>query len=490
MSKTQGGVLFPSLALTSPGSEPLYLRLYKRIREAILTEGLKPGTRLPSSRTLAADLGVSRTTAEEALAKLEGEGFLTRRVGDGTYVSQYLPTSFRPASGATSRTGAAGRRPDLSERGAYMAETRGCVEPLVCRPFVGGQPAPEAFPYDLWHRLMLRRSRASGQALLGYGDPAGYSPLREALSEYLISSRGVRCSPEQVLILTSSQQALDLACRMLLDPGDKAWIEDPGYLGARVALQNAGAELVPVPVDEQGLAVEQGIALAPKAKLAYVTPSHQYPTGPALSLERRLALLKWARRTGSWIIEDDYDSEFRYTGRPHPAIQGLEADAPVVYVGTLTKALFPSLRLAYVVAPKRIAEAMTRARSLQDGHSPSLSQAVLADFIHDGHISTHLRKMKNLYQGRRAILLEALAARTSGKLRVIEGEGGFHLTAFLPQGADDTTLSTKGEKLGLELPTLSRMYLREGPAHGFVLGFAALTPSQILQGVAGLAKIL
>jgi len=490
MSKTRGGALFPSLTIPSQGHDSLYLKLYKVMREAILTGGLKPGARLPSSRTLALDLGVSRTTTEEALSKLEGEGFLTRRVGDGTYVSQLLPPTFRPAPRPAHRSPRSGPRPGLSQRGAELAKIPNCRDPLQVRPFAGGQPASDAFPYDLWHRLLLRRSREVGRALLGYGDPAGYPPLREALSEYLISSRGVVCTPDQIVVLTSSQQALDLVCKLLLDPGDQAWLEDPGYLGARTALQGAGADLVPVQVDDHGLDVERGISLAPNARVAYVTPSHQYPTGPALSLDRRLALLAWARRAGSWIIEDDYDSEFRYPGRPLAAIQGLESHAPVIYIGTLTKALFPSLRLAYVVAPTEIAQILAIARSQQDGHSSSLMQSVTADFIQEGHLHTHLRKMKTLYQSRRTMLLEALSAKTAGRLEVIEGEGGFHLTAYLPEGRDDKATASKGSGYGLELPTLSRMYLGSAARPGFVLGYAALSPAQIRQGVAALSKLL
>jgi GntR family transcriptional regulator/MocR family aminotransferase len=490
MSKDRGGAWLQHLQTPLTGQGPLYLELYGRLRQAILRGGLKPGTRLPSSRTLAQDLEISRTTAEEALSKLEGEGFLVRRVGDGTYVSDALSHATSRAHRPQAEPRGSGVAPGLSRRGAFLSQTQGCVEPLVRRPFAAGQPSPEAFPYGLWQKLLVRRSRESGRALLGYGDPAGYGPLREAIAQYLISSRGVVCGPDQVLVLTSSQQALDLSCKLLLDPGDKAWLEEPGYPGARAALLGAGADITPVPVDSQGLDVAQGQSLAPHAKLAYVTPSHQYPLGATLSLNRRLALLRWARNSGAWIIEDDYDSEFRYQGRPLAAIQGLEEATPVIYVGTFTKAMFPSLRIAYVVAPKRIIQALTSARSLQDGHTPSLMQAVLADFIQEGHFHTHLRKMKSHYQARRDLLLESLATHLGPRLLVKEDGAGLHVTTLLPSGYDDEALARRAALKGLDLPPLSGMHLGAHPLPGLVLGYAALSPDQIQGGVAALARLI
>lgn len=467
---------------------PRYVWLYRQLREAILEGGLKAQTRMPSSRTLAEDLGLSRTTVEEALRKLEGEGFITRRVGDGTYVSLALPQPF-PARRAR-RVEAAGPTPGLSRRGQLIIDCGSCPDPLEVRPFQGGQPATEAFPYELWHRLLVRRSRTDGPDLLGYGDSAGYLPLRQAIAEYLISSRGVRCRPEDVLVLTSSQQALELASRVLLDPGEAAWIEEPGYLGARAALTLAGARLVPVPVDGHGLDVGAGLAMAPQARLVYTTPSHQYPLGSALSLERRLELLAWARRTGAWILEDDYDSEFRYNGRPLAAIQGLEPATPVIYIGTFTKALFPSLRLAYLVAPPQVLAGLRAGRIHQDGHPPSLMQAVLADFLHEGHFHTHLRKMRALYQARRDHLVEALATHCGKALSLGPSDAGLHVSAFLGKGGSDEALAERARAKGLELPRLSTMYLGPGARQGLVLGFSALAPHRLQKGARLLGTLL
>ncbi|HSF39843.1 MAG TPA: PLP-dependent aminotransferase family protein, partial [Thermoanaerobaculia bacterium] len=292
--KQSAGALLPNLEGPFESGSPLHLQIYRRIRGAVLGGMLPAGSRLPSTRTLAADLGVSRNTTEEAFSQLEAEGYLVRRVGDGSYVA--LPDS--PARPAPSRPGRGAVRSkaarSLSARGQTIATTSACAEPTVPRPFSAGLPALEAFPFETWSRLLTRRLRRSGRALLGYGDPAGYGPLREAVAAYLGTARGVTCSPRQVIVLTSSQQALDLASRLLVDPGDEVWMEEPGYLGARSALTAAGARIVPVPVDENGLDVARGEALAPGARLVYVTPSHQYPLGVTLSLERRLALLAWA----------------------------------------------------------------------------------------------------------------------------------------------------------------------------------------------------
>ena len=486
--KSPSGPWLPDFPSRGQEDLPLYVGIYRTLREAILSGGLPPGRRLPSSRTLAQDLGVSRTTAEEALAKLEGEGFVVRRTGSGSYVSERLPDAF-----AVPKAQPRPRRPELggprlSARGQTLLGIRGSVDSPSIRAFAAGQPAPDAFPFDLWHKLLVRRSRAEGPSLLGYGEAQGYLPLRQAISEYLTASRGVICVPDQVIVLSSTQQALDLTAKLVIDPGDQAWIEDPGYPGAKATLLSAGADLVPIPVDDHGLDVALAIAQAPNARLAYLTPNHQYPMGPALSLERRLMVLAWARRRGAWIIEDDYDSEFRYEGRPLAALQGLEAEAPVVYVGTFTKPMFPSLRLAYAVAPPNLVKALTHARTLQDGHPALLSQAVMTDFLNEGHFHTHLRRMKALYQGRREVLMEAMAPLREYGLRVGEG-GGLHLTVHLEEGSDQV-VSRRAAQTGLILQPLSTLSLRPDPPQGFVLGYAALEPRRIQEGIARLRGLL
>ncbi len=420
VTKQTVGVPLPVFGrLASDPVVTLYRQIYERIRGTILGGGLAPGTRLPSSRTLAKDLGVSRNTVEVAFSQLEAEGFLIRKVGAGTYVTTAVPGPDRAAR--RSRTPAPLPAADVGReslskrgRGVVHAARQAEAEPSNHRLFAACLPSLESFPLGTWRRLVARHSRLWHRESLFHGSPAGYRPLREALVTYLATARGVRCDWRQIVILTSTQQALDLTARLLLDAGDPVWLEEPGYLGARAALQGAGASVVPVPVDGDGLTVEAGIAQAPAARIAYVTPSHQYPTGVTMSLGRRLALLEWAARAPAWVIEDDYDSEFRYGGRPFAAMQGLDAGGRVIYTGTFNKILFPALRLAYVVVPDGLVDAFAAARTIVDGCSPSFMQAVVADFIVAGYLSSHIRRMRALYHERRDVLLEAIAEHLGG----------------------------------------------------------------------------
>lgn len=476
------GVLLPQLEGVPPAPS-LRAGVYGRIRGAILAGRLRPGARLPSTRTLSSEFGVSRTTAEEAYGQLVAEGYLLRRVGDGTYVSPRLPGPARPAP---RRAGSPG--PPLSRRGRELSSAPACLDALVPQPFRAGHPDPALFPLEVWQRLVARRLRRGGTALLGYGDPAGFRPLREALADHLAASRGVTCDPEQVVILSSSQQALDLVVRLLLDPGDPVWMEDPGYPGARAAFQLGGARVVPVPVDGGGLDVAEGRRRALRARLAYVTPSHQYPLGHALALERRLELLAWAREAGAWVVEDDYDAELRYEGRPIAAVQGLDPDGRVIYVGTFSKLLFPSLRLAWAVVPERIIEPFVHARRLQDGHAPTLPQAVAADFLADGHLTTWLRRLRAACAERRDALLAALSRHVPAAVPCA-AEAGLHLTITF-QGLDDAELHRRALALGVDAPPLSSFRIDPGAPGGLVLGFAGLAPAAIRAGVGALARAL
>lgn len=330
-------------------------RVCSTLRRAIHHGALGPGQRLPSSRVLAEDLGVSRVTTEAAYAQLEAEGYLQRRVGQGTFVAINIVKS-PPAAKVSGE-------PRLSQRGTQIAQTGGCHDPLQPLPFAAGSPDLRAFPLKLWKQLTAQQLRLRGEALMRYGDPQGYFPLREAIAGYVSQTRGVNCDAQQVVVLTSSQQALQLIATLLLDSGDKVWMEDPGYRGARNAFSSVGAELVPVKVDDAGLMPDEHL---PAPRLIYLTPSHQYPTGVALSLPRRLELLALAQRQRAWIIEDDYDSEFHYDGQPMPAMQGLDRHGNVLYLGTFSKALFPSLRLAYLVLPPALVEPFTTARTVYD----------------------------------------------------------------------------------------------------------------------------
>jgi GntR family transcriptional regulator/MocR family aminotransferase len=314
--------------------------------------------------------------------------------------------------------------------------------------------------------------------------------LREAIAQYLIAARGVRCSAEQVIIVAGSQQGLDLAARVLLDVGDKVWLEDPGYIGARGALQSAGADVVPVPVDREGLNVADAITRCPSARLVYITPSHQFPLGVTMSLPRRLALLEWAHRAGAWILEDDYDSEYRYTGRPLPALQGLDTENRTVYLGTLSKTLFPSLRLGYLVVPPDLVDTFIAAKALADRHAPSVEQAVLADFMSEGHFARHIRRTRVLYAARQAALVETATSELAGLLEVHTAEAGMHLVGYLPDGVDDKAVSQQAAAHQVEAPALSSYALAPLRRRGLLLGYAAFSHADITDGIHRLATAL
>jgi GntR family transcriptional regulator/MocR family aminotransferase len=356
--------------------------------------------------------------------------------------------------------------------------------------FRPGIPALDAFPRDLWARMAARVYRHAGAGLLSYGEPAGYLPLRRAIAEYLRAARGVNCAAGQVIVTSGSQQALDLAARLLLDPGDAAWVEDPGYLGARGALTAAGVRCAPVPVDGEGLSVTGGEAIEPRARMAYVSPSHQYPLGVTMSLARRMALLAWARRRGAWIVEDDYDSEFRYAGRPLAALQGLDPAGRVIYIGTFSKVLFPALRMGYMVVPAAVVDAFAAARALADRHPPGPSQAVVAEFLSEGHFARHIRRMRTLYAERQAALVSAARRHFTGLLELSPADAGMHLVAWLPDGVDDREASRRAAAAGVSAPALSRYSVRAAVSPALLLGYAALNNRTIGQGAERLASAM
>jgi GntR family transcriptional regulator/MocR family aminotransferase len=427
----------------------------------------------------------------DAYAQLLAEGYVEGHAGSGTYVTRTLPDMVLQLQTTTSVVHAPQAR-HPSRRGRLLATTpvsisRDSGPPPAFRP---GIPAFDVFPFDIWARLMTRHWRQPPPELLSYGDPAGYPPLRKAIAEYLGAARGVRCTPEQIIVVAGSQQGLDLATRVLLDVGDRAWIEDPGYIGARGAIQSAGAELVPVPVDQEGLDVAQAVSRCATARLVYITPSHQFPLGVTMSLPRRLALLEWAHRAGAWVLEDDYDSEYRYTGRPLPALQGLDTENRTVYLGTLSKTLFPSLRLGYMVVPADLADAFIATKALTDRHAPSVEQAVLADFITEGHFARHIRRTRILYAERQAALVEAAARHLQGLLEISPAEAGMHLVGWLPEGMSDTQASRRAASAGLDTPALSSYALEPLSRGGLLLGYAAVDENEIRQGIHRLSAAL
>jgi GntR family transcriptional regulator/MocR family aminotransferase len=493
MGKKASAGGFLSLSLDDRSVTPLFRQLYEGMRLAILSGRLRADARLPATRTLADELEVSRNTVVNAYEQLLAEGYLVGRIGSGTFIAPTLPEELlqmRPQPQPQARMARRDRL--LSRRGAVLATTPRSVTTHDGRPrpFRPGVPALDGFPGELWLRLTKKYAQRTPMELLDYGDAAGYYPLREAIASHVRTARAVCCTAEQVVIVSGAQQAVDLAARVLLDPGETAWLENPGYLGARGAFLGAGILVLPVPVDAEGLHVAEAERRHPGARLCYVTPSHQYPLGVTMSLARRLALLDWARRTNAWILEDDYDSEFRYAGRPLASLQGLDCDQRVIYLGTFSKVLFPALRLGYLVAPPDLVDAFVAARTLTDHHSPSLPQAVLADFIAEGHLARHIRRMRTVYTERQAALIKAARRELEDRLRVLPAEIGLHLLGWLPEGVDDREVSRRAAAHGVEAPPLSAYSLEPTRQGGLVLGYAASTPPRIRDGMRSLAAAL
>jgi GntR family transcriptional regulator/MocR family aminotransferase len=493
------------LVPVTAGQDPLNRQVYAGLREAILAGRLKAGARLPSTRTLAHELGVSRNTVLLAFDQLLAEGYVESRRGSGTRVSRRLPDDMvRVPGGPLHVPGpprswyGGSRAPEtvpgraLSRRGALLSTLPRRVSLMSGPPraFSLGVPALDALPLEQWSRIQARRWRRAGASLLDYADAAGYAPLRAAIAAHLRAARGVRCDAEQVVVVNGAQQALDLAARVLLDPGDAAWVEDPGYHGARHAFLAAGARLVAVPVDAEGLRVDEGMRRAPDARLVHVTPAHQFPMGAALSLPRRLALIRWARHAGAWIVEDDYDSEFRYASRPLAALQALDDEGRVVYVGTFSKVLFPGLRLGYLVAPPDVVDAVVAARRATDWHGPVLLQAVLTDFLEQGHFDAHVRHMRELYRSRQEALLEAARAELGGLLELPPADAGFHLVGRLPAGVADRKAAERAAAAGVDTVPLSFFATDPLARGGLVLGYAAVDAEAAREGIRALATAL
>ncbi len=351
-------------------------------------------------------------------------------------------------------------------------------------------PALDHFPSDIWSSLLTRHARHPAARHLAYGDPMGDMEFRETIAEYLGMARAVRCDASQIMIVAGSQHGLQIAARALLNDGDAVWMEEPGYPGAHRAFAIAGARAVPVPVDADGLDVEAGMARAPQARAAYITPSHQYPLGMTLSASRRMQLLNWAARHDGWIIEDDYDSEYRYAGHPIAAVQGLSAEDRVIYAGTFSKVLFPALRVGYLVIPKSLVAGFSAARDAIDLFPATLFQRALSDFVREGHFARHVRRMRMLYMERRALLIAALRERMGGKLEIVSAEAGMHLVALLPRGADDGAISRKAAAAGLSVQPLSLCCLEKPKRPGLILGYGGTDARQIEAGVRRLAALL
>jgi len=478
----------PPIAVDRRTKTPMYRQLYDWFRRAILDGQMRPGQRVPSTRSLAAELKISRIPVLNAYEQLLAEGYFETFVGAGTCVAGSIPDDAPSSTAVKARKGLpeklekrAPRR--TSRRGAELTKLPAQSWLDTLGAFRVSLPALEHFPMGIWSKLVARHSRRPPRGLMAYNDAMGYPPFREVIAEYLSTVRGVRCEASQILVTTGSQQALQISAQVLLDSKDRLLMEEPGYPSARQAFLTAGAQLIPVGVDEDGMNVEEIIREVRGARAMYVTPSHQYPMGMTMGATRRMLLLQWAARTGAWIIEDDYDSEYRFGSRPIASLQGLDTDARVIYVGTFSKVLFPALRLGYVVVPKDLVRAFAAARDAADVFSSTLYQAVLTDFIREGHFARHIRRMRMLYMERRTALVEAIRIETGELLEVIGTEAGMHLVALLPRGIDDVKVAREAAQRGICAMPLSSCYWTRPKRGGLVLGYGGANIDQIEDGV-------
>jgi GntR family transcriptional regulator/MocR family aminotransferase len=459
----------------------LFRQVYDRIRHGIAAGSMRPGDRVPSARGLASELGIARGTVEEAYQLLVAEGYVVRRGAAGSFVAD-----------GVAMEAVLSRRPVARPRRAApaMPASVSVRHDRDALPFQLGVPALDAFPKGQWSRIVARHARRLDATDLCYPDPLGLPRLRENIARYLTLSRGVACTAEQIVVTGGFQGALGLTARTVLEAGDEVWLEDPGYTIAHHPLAAAGARLSFVPVDREGLIVAAGEKQARTARLALVTPSHQFPTCVPLSLPRRMALLAWARRSGAWIIEDDYDGEFHYAGRPLPALKSIDRDDRVLYAGSFSKTLFPGLRLGYVVVPAELLGHFVDAIKMADTTAPAFLQSVVATFMEEGHFGRHLRRMRSLYGARRAALIGALKATFGPRLDVVTSGGGLHLLARLPPRVRDTTIGRLGASRGLALHTLSPHCRGTTPQHALILPFTNVRERMALQVAQRLARAI
>jgi GntR family transcriptional regulator / MocR family aminotransferase len=492
MSKRVASGIVPVIRIDRNAVVALHRQIYDAVRMAISEGRLRPGQQIPSSRLLAKELDVSRLPVLNAYAQLLAEGYLTAQVGSGTAVSSQLPDRFTSTDPMLKKRSAAAH-----EGSRKVAQRTATLPSYLMMPwtrnwgaFGVGQVAADSFPLQTWSNIVARRSKNMSVRSFGYGDQMGYLPLRQSIAAYLRTARSVSCDADQILIVSGSQQALEISAQVLVDPGDAVWIEEPGYRFSREVFALAGSRLVAVPVDDQGLNVSAGIKKCRNARVAIVTPSHQFPLGVTMSASRRLQLLQWAQENGSWIIEDDYDSEYRYESAPISSLQGLDNNERVIYIGTFSKVLFPSLRIGYIVVPRDLLGHFVATRRATDLGSPTLTQEVLAEFIGEGHFERHIRRMRVLYKERRSVLVESLRRDLDAACEVIGAEAGLHLTLTLPGLESDYDIALRAASQNLWMWPLSSAYTGGSARNGLILGFGSTQAADIPAAVHKIRRVL
>ena len=475
-----------SLQLEDDAGAPLYRQIYAQMRDLILQGALPAGSKLPPTRRLAQQHDVARITVTQAYRQLQAEGFVVARPGAGTFVADPLPlpaeteeTTFTPA---LSRWGQRVLRAD-GQRGRGSPAGRFDID------FGFGRAFPHIFPYNVWRRLLARYLSTDDVMLSRYGSVAGFDPLRAAIADYLARLRGVHCTAEQVIIVNGAQQALDILARLLLRSGNTVLVETPGYTSAFALFKVHGARLMALPVDEHGFPVE-AIPADSAARLAFITPTNQFPRGGAMPLQRRLALLQWAQEANAVVVEDDYDGALRYEGHPLAALQGLDEDGHVIYLGTFSKVLFPALRLGYVVLPPALLSPFVQAKSIVDRGAPTLTQAAVADFITEGYFERHLQRLRQAYGRRRAVLVDTLRARLGGQVSFAAEPAGLHVMLYLAPGYDEATVVEKAAAAGVGVYPGAPYHLQDPAPPSILLGFSGLSASEISEGVARLAAAM
>ena len=481
--KREAGALLSAIQLDRGSRKNISVQLYMALRDILLSGGLKPGDRLPASRTMARETGVSRTTVIDAIDRLISDGMLTSRVGAGTFVSETLVAPKPPPS-------LPGLEPDgIGEPrlASSVSQSSGNYAPRARLPyrsqaFITALPALDAFPLAHWARLSARHLRGNRNEIMGYGEPQGYQGLREAIASYLTAARGITCNPAQIFITTGAQHAFTLIGQMFLNTGDRVWFENPGAKGARNALVATGAELVPVRLDDEGMCVAEGLKKAADFRMAFVTPSHQQPLGMVMSFARRIELLDAAIQARALVVEDDYDGEFYYGERPQPALKSIDTHGRVFYVGTFSKTLFPSLRLGFILVPERMTDTFDQVFSSWISGPSTTTQAIVADFMDEGLYSTHIRMMRNLYKARYDALMSA-AEQLPDTIRLQSTSGGFHTTAFLHPDVEEMDLVKQARQANIIVAPLSQYCLTPIEQNGLVLGFGSTLPEDIEKGI-------